>query len=67
MEGDHKPLVIKSKTAAFRLPGAILQLLEDESATTGQNKTAVLKAALLAFKETEQNQKNHWLLEAHKY
>ncbi|MFN1150152.1 stability/partitioning determinant [Serratia liquefaciens] len=65
--GDSRPTVEKSRPSTFRLPVEIQLLLEAESTDSGQNKTAVLKAALLAFSQLDQNQKNNWLLSAHRY
>jgi len=60
------PLVGKPKLMNFRLPGHFEEILESESQRTGQSKTTVLKAALAAFDNLDENQKNHWLLESAK-
>jgi hypothetical protein len=40
--------------------------LEDEAGRTGQTKTAILKAAILAYSSLNENEKNKWLLESMK-
>ncbi|HHF8530982.1 TPA: CopG family transcriptional regulator, partial [Escherichia coli] len=42
-------------------------ILEAEAIRTGQSRTTVLKAALAAFDNLDENQKNHWLLESAKF
>ncbi|RAP71909.1 hypothetical protein ACZ87_01269 [Candidatus Erwinia dacicola] len=41
-------------------------LIDEERDLSEQNRTTVLKAALLAFSNMAPNEKNHWLLEANK-
>ncbi|WP_417878294.1 hypothetical protein [Vibrio sp.] len=43
-------------------------MLDEQAQAIGQNKTAILKAALLAYRTSkDQNEKNLWLLEVPKY
>ncbi|HGP4140779.1 TPA: ribbon-helix-helix protein, CopG family, partial [Enterobacter roggenkampii] len=51
----------------FRLSEAFDDILEAEAIRTGQSRTTVLKAALAAFDNLDENQKNHWLLESAKF
>lgn len=61
-EGDRRPDNGKALLCSFRLPPSYVALLEDEVMRSGQNKTAILKAALLAFSEADVNEKNRLLL-----
>ncbi|HGJ5865947.1 MULTISPECIES: hypothetical protein [Arsenophonus] len=66
-EGDRRPdLGRKLTPSTFRLPSFIIDILEDEAARIGQNKTMVLKAAILAYSKLDENSKNTWLLESMK-
>ncbi|UCQ29632.1 CopG family transcriptional regulator (plasmid) [Edwardsiella tarda] len=58
--------VSKAKLFNFRLPVAFDNIIETEATRTGQSRTTVLKAALAAFDNLDENQKNHWLLESAK-
>lgn len=60
------PVVGKPKLMNFRLPAYFEDILEAEAQRTGQSKTTVLKAALTAFDNLDENLKNHWLLESAK-
>lgn len=64
--GDRRPDTGKPIPATFRLPQAMIDALEDEAGRTGQNKTTILKAAILAYSFLEENEKNTWLLECMK-
>ncbi|WP_117051334.1 ribbon-helix-helix protein, CopG family, partial [Klebsiella pneumoniae] len=57
----------KAKLVNFRLSEAFDDILEAEAIRTGQSRTTVLKAALAAFDNLDENQKNHWLLESAKF
>ena len=57
----------KSKLTNFRLSKSFEDILEIEAMRTGQNKTTVLKAALLAYNNLDENQRNFWLLESAKF
>ena len=63
-EGDKRPSKNVSKPLNFRFPNEYVELLESEAEKTGMNKTIVLKAALLALSQLDENQKNIYLLEA---
>lgn len=66
-QGDSRPSTGTQPTN-FRLPTGIIDMLDEEAQATGQNKTTILKAALLAYcTSMDQNEKNRWLLEAPKY
>lgn len=62
----RKPAPAKAKLVNFRLAEAFENILEAESIRTGQNRTTVLKAALAAFDNLDEKQKNHWILESAK-
>ena len=64
---NRKPTSGKGRLVNFRLSEAFETILETESIRTGQNKTTVLKAALAAYENMDENVKNHWLLESAKY
>lgn len=57
----------KSKLTNFRLSKNFEDILEIEAMRTGQHKTTVLKAALLAYNNLDENQRNFWLLESAKF
>lgn len=63
----RKPTPGKAKLVNFRLSEAFDDILEAEAIRTGQSRTTVLKAALAAFDNLDENQKNHWLLESAKF
>lgn len=65
-EGDRRPDNGKLVPATFRLPRPTTETLEDEAGRTGQTKTAILKAAILAYSYLDENEKNKWLLESMK-
>ncbi|RAH26726.1 stability/partitioning determinant [Pantoea agglomerans] len=66
-QGDSRP-VRRTLPTNFRLPADIIDMLEEEALQTGQNKTTILKAAILAYcTNMDQNEKNRWLLEAPRY
>ncbi|MBS0883490.1 stability/partitioning determinant [Pantoea sp. JGM49] len=66
-QGDSRPSKGTQPTN-FRLPAVIIEMLDEEALATGQNKTTILKAALLAYcTSMDQNEKNRWLLEAPKH
>ncbi|PKB89350.1 stability/partitioning determinant [Ewingella americana] len=63
---DRRPDTGKLTPATFRLPRPTTDTLEEEAARTGQNKTAILKAAIMAYGNLDENEKNKWLLESMK-
>jgi hypothetical protein len=65
-EGDRRPDNGKLVPVNFRLPRPTIETLEDEAGRTGQTKTAILKAAILAYSSLNENEKNKWLLESMK-
>jgi hypothetical protein len=65
--GDRRPdKGAKLTPSTFRLPRPVIDMLEDEAERIGQNKTMVLKAAILAYSNLDENAKNTWLLESMK-
>ncbi|WP_289347234.1 CopG family transcriptional regulator [Pantoea stewartii] len=66
-EEHCKQLTAKARLLNFRLTEAYEEILEAEAQRTGQSKTTVLKAALAAFDNLDENLKNHWLLESAKF
>lgn len=63
---NKKPVTAKAKLLNFRLNENFEGILESEAMRTGQSKTTVLKAALAAWDNMDENQRNHWLLESAK-
>lgn len=66
-EENSNQLTAKARLLNFRLTEAYEKILEAEAQRTGQSKTTVLKAALAAFDNLDENQKDHWLLESTKF
>lgn len=65
-EARQIPAKGSSKPTSFVLQQFYRDLIDEESDLSEQNRTTVLKAALLAFSNMAPNEKNHWLLEANK-
>ena len=65
--GDSRPVTKKSLPTNFRLTPEIIAILDEQAAQSGQNKTTILKAAILAYHHMTENERNAWLLEAPKY
>lgn len=63
---NKKPVTSKAKLLNFRLNESFESILESGSMRTGQSKTTVLKAALAAWDNMDENQQNHWILESAK-
>lgn len=63
---NKKPVTSKAKLQNFRLNESFEAILESGSARTGQSKTTILKAALAAWDNMDENQQNHWILESAK-
>lgn len=63
---SKKNATSKAKLLNFRLNENFEGILESEAIRTGQSKTTVLKAALAAWDNMDENQRNHWLLESAK-
>lgn len=66
-QGDSRPVTKKTQPTNFRLTPEIIAILDEHSAQSGQNKTTILKAAILAYHNMTENERNTWLLEAPKY
>ncbi|RMU17945.1 Stability/partitioning protein [Pseudomonas amygdali pv. lachrymans] len=64
--GDRRPDSGRPIPATFRLPQTVIDALEEEAGRTGQNKTTILKAAVMAYSFLEENEKNKWLLDSMK-
>ncbi|PWI77271.1 CopG family transcriptional regulator [Enterobacter sp. CGMCC 5087] len=56
----------KTKLVNFRITERYDSILDTEAARTGMSRTSVLKAALAAYENLDENQKNYWLLESAK-
>ncbi|ENY9323501.1 stability/ partitioning determinant [Salmonella enterica] len=65
-DGDKRPTKGRAVTRTYRLNPVFIDLMEADAQRTGQNNTDILKAALAAWSQLDDNQKNHWLLEAAK-
>lgn len=65
--GDKRPTTSnKLIPSTFRLPESAISILDTEAERAGQNKTAILKAAILAYSNLDENSKNLALLESFK-
>ncbi|MEY0290331.1 stability/ partitioning determinant [Providencia rettgeri] len=65
--GDKRPTTPnKLIPSTFRLPETAISILDTEAERAGQNKTAILKAAILAYSNLDENSKNLALLESFK-
>ncbi|HBW0966171.1 TPA: CopG family transcriptional regulator [Escherichia coli] len=63
---NRRPSSGKGRLVNFRLSDGFESILEAEAVRTGQNKTTVLKAALAAFDNMDEAEKNRWILESAK-
>ncbi|MEG7665032.1 hypothetical protein U0D24_21915 [Hafnia paralvei] len=62
-EGDKRPSKNEAKRTTFRLTQAYIDLIDAESESTNlNNRTLIIKAALLAFDQLDQNAKNICIL-----
>ncbi|MHB9331395.1 stability/ partitioning determinant [Phytobacter ursingii] len=68
-EGDRRPVTGKSGKGLpknFRLQQVFIDIMDEGAASTGLGQTDILKAALAAFQQMDNNEKNYWILESKK-
>ncbi|MCT4708901.1 stability/ partitioning determinant [Enterobacteriaceae bacterium H11S18] len=65
-DGDKRPSKGRAVSRTYRLNQAFIDVMEADALRTGQGNTDILKAALAAWNNMDDNAKNHWLLEAAK-
>lgn len=65
-DGDRRPASAKTLPKNFRLQQVFIDILDEGAASTGLGQTDILKAALAAFQQMDENQKNYWILESKK-
>lgn len=65
-EAQQPPAKGAAKPTSFLLQPFYRNLIDEQSVETGQNRTVIVKAALLALESMDPNEKNHWLLEANR-
>lgn len=65
-DGDRRPAKGRAVSRTYRLNQVFIDVMEADAQRTGQGNTDILKAALAAWHNMDDNTKNHWLLEAAK-
>lgn len=68
-EGDRRPATGKSGKSFpknFRLQQVFIDIMDEAATSTGLGQTDILKAALAAFHQMDDNKKNFWILESKK-
>lgn len=66
-EANRRPTdSIKTIPSQFRLPQWVINVLEDQAARTGYNKTDILKAFVYGASLADEHQIDRWLLESKK-
>lgn len=68
-EGDRRPATGKQGKGLpknFRLQQVFIDILDEGATSTGLGQTDILKAALAAYNQMDDNQKNFWILESKK-
>lgn len=64
--GDKRPAKSRAIPRTFRLNAPFIDIMESEANRSGLGNTDVLKAALAAYANMNDGEKNHWILEAKK-
>ncbi len=65
-EGDKRPAKSRAVSRTYRLNQVFIDVMEADANRMGQGNTDILKAALAAWNNMDDNTKNHWLLESAK-
>lgn len=65
-DGDKRPTKGRAVSRTYRLNQVFIDVMEADAQRTGQGNTDILKAALTAWHNMDDNTKNHWLLESAK-
>ena len=54
-DAGRRPTENKTKLASFRISNELLGFIDDESKRLNRNKTKIIKAALLAYQDLDEN------------
>jgi len=65
-DGDRRPATGKALPKNFRLQQVFIDIMDESATSTGLGHTDILKAALAAFQQMDENQRNFWILESKK-
>lgn len=65
-DGDKRPTKGRAVSRTYRLNQIFIDVMEADAQRMGQGNTDILKAALAAWHNMDDNTKNHWLLESAK-
>lgn len=65
-DGDKRPAKGRAVSRTYRFNQVFIDVMEADAQRMGQGNTDILKAALTAWHNMDDNTKNHWLLESAK-
>lgn len=65
-DGDKRPTKGRAVSRTYRFNQVFIDVMEADAQRMGQGNTDILKAALTAWHNMDDNTKNHWLLESAK-
>ena len=65
-DGDKRPAKGRAVSRTYRLNQVFIDVMEADAQRMGQGNTDIIKAALTAWNNMDDNTKNHWLLESAK-
>ncbi|ELB7112742.1 stability/ partitioning determinant [Salmonella enterica] len=65
-EGDKRPSKGRAISRTYRLNQVFIDVMEADAQRMGQGNTDILKAALTAWNNMDDNTKYHWLLQSNK-
>lgn len=65
-DGDKRPAKGRAVSRTYRLNQVFIDVMEADAQRMGQGNTDIIKAALTAWHNMDDNTKNHWLLESAK-
>lgn len=65
-DGDKRPIKSRTVSRTYRLNQIFIDVMEADAQRMGQGNTDILKAALTAWHNMDDNTKNYWLLESAK-
>lgn len=55
-DAGKRPIENKTKLASFRIPNELLEFIDNESKRLHRPKTKIIKAALLAYQDLDENE-----------
>lgn len=55
-DAGKRPTEKKAKLASFRISNELLEFIDSESKRLNRNKTKIIKAALLAYQDLDENE-----------